>query len=73
MAVATRIVVLSLALAVLTVLTTVGARAGPIDRVLERLDRLEEENRLLREELEALKAERIDHAGRPPPRNIRTG
>ena len=72
MAVATRILVLSLALAVLTVLTTVGARAGPIDRVLERLDRLEEENRLLREELEALKAERIDHAARPP-RNIRTG
>ena len=66
MAVATRIVVLSLALAVLTALTTVAARAGPIDRVLERLDRLEEENRLLREELEALKAERIDHAARPP-------
>lgn len=60
MAIAARIVVPGLALAVLTSLTTVDARADSIDRVLERLDRLEEENRFLREELEALKAERTD-------------
>ena len=58
MAVATRTVLPGLALAVLTALTTEGARAEPIDRPIERLDRLEEENRLLRKELEALKAER---------------
>ena len=46
-------------------MAAVDARADLIDRVLERLDRLEEENRLLREELEALKAERTDQPAPP--------
>ena len=59
----TQIIALSLVLAVLLLVTTADSWADPIDRLIERVDRLEEENRLLRRELEALKA----RGNAPPP------
>ena len=60
-------VVVGLAFAALSVLTMGDAYADPLDHLIERLDRIEEENRLLRKELEALRAERTERAENPPP------
>ena len=46
------------AVAAMLCLTTDAAGAGSLDRVLERLDKLETENHQLRMEIDALKAER---------------
>ena len=43
-------------------LIVVPAHADVLDNLIERLDRLEEENRQLRQEVEVLKAERSEHA-----------
>lgn len=61
---------LGLVFAVLSLVTAAESRADPIDRLIERMDRLEEENRLLRWELETLKAKGADHA---PPLRSSTG
>ena len=62
-----RTVLPGLALAVLTALTTVDARADSVERLIERMDRLEEENRELRKELDALKAQAAGQAQTAPP------
>ena len=67
MAVATRAMLLGLALAVLTALTMVDARADSVERLIERMDRLEEENRKLRKELDTLKAHAAGRTEPPPP------
>ena len=59
-----RFVVLSFALA--TCFAPAAAGADRIERLIERLDRLEAENRLLRRELEALKAERTARSSARP-------
>lgn len=72
MAVATRAMPLALALAVLTALTTVDARADSVERLIERMDRLEEENRELRKEIDALKAQAAGRTVSPPPPQLET-
>ena len=52
-----RVLVLGFVLAILHALTPGPARADTLERLAERLDRLEEQNRELRREIEALKAE----------------
>ncbi|MDE0050107.1 MAG: hypothetical protein OXO52_10010, partial [Rhodospirillales bacterium] len=55
-----------------TLLIVTPAHADVLDSLIERLDRLEEENRQLRQEVEALKAERVSERAEvdsvvPPP------
>ena len=68
-----RSVVLMLAFGMFFVLTAASANADPIERLIERLDRLEAENRLLRQELEALKAERNATPRQPHRRDNPSG
>ncbi len=57
---------LGLIFALLVSLMPGAAHAGPLDKLIERLDRVEQENRELRKEIEALKAERA-RGQEPPP------
>ena len=53
-------------LAIALCLPAISARTDTLDSVIERLDRLEQENRRLRDEIDALKSERRAQAGSVP-------